>query len=124
MAVFLTGIIVGRLFGRPASGTQRQSRNRTRSKPVQTTPGAVELYVGNLAYEVDERELESIFSKHGKVVSSRIIRNHFNNKSKGFGFVEIAGDADATSAVAALHGADIRGRKIMVNEARSNSRHA
>jgi RNA recognition motif-containing protein len=80
------------------------------------------LYVGNLAYEVSEKELNKSFAEYGELISARVIKNRFSGKSKGFGFVEIAGREEANAAVRALNGKDFKGRRIVVNEARSHSR--
>ena len=62
------------------------------------------LYVGNLSYTVDSSELEQLFAAHGQVVSAQIINDRDTGRSKGFGFVEMATDQEATAAVAALNG--------------------
>ena len=82
----------------------------------------VELYVGNLNYDLKSRDLNDAFEKYGKVDSVRIIKNRMNGKSKGYGFVHMANRTEARAAIKALNGSDLRGRKIVVNEARSNSR--
>ncbi len=76
------------------------------------------LYVGNLSYSVDSSELEQLFSPHGQVVSAQIINDRDTGRSKGFGFVEMATDQEATAAVAALNGQQHNGRALTVNEAR------
>lgn len=76
------------------------------------------LYVGNLSYTVDNRELESLFAAHGSVASANVITDRDSGRSKGFGFVEMDSDQEAKAAIAALHGKDIDGRSLTVNEAR------
>src|SRR5947209_5341440 len=76
------------------------------------------LYVGNLSYSVDSSELEQMFGQHGQVVSAQIINDRDTGQSKGFGFVEMANDAEADAAVAALNGQQHNGRALTVNEAR------
>jgi len=76
------------------------------------------LYVGNLSYNVDGSELEQLFAQHGQVVSAQIINDRDTGRSKGFGFVEMATDQEATAAVAALNGQQHNGRALTVNEAR------
>ena|SRR5687768_55210 len=76
------------------------------------------LYVGNLSYSVDSSELEQLFGQHGTVVSAQIINDRDTGRSKGFGFVEMASDDEATAAVAALNGQQHGGRALTVNEAR------
>ncbi|HUD05963.1 MAG TPA: RNA-binding protein [Candidatus Saccharimonadales bacterium] len=79
---------------------------------------AMKLYVGGLAYSVTEQELEALFAEHGKVTSVAVIKDRDSGQSKGFGFVEMADDAEAKAAMAALSGKEVSGRAIMVNEAR------
>src|SRR5438067_13154687 len=76
------------------------------------------LYVGNLSYDVDSSELEQLFGAHGQVTSAQIINDRDTGRSKGFGFVEMASDDEATAAVAALNGQQHNGRTLTVNEAR------
>ena len=76
------------------------------------------LYVGNLSYSVDSSELEQLFGQHGQVVSAQIINDRDTGRSKGFGFVEMANDDEATAAIAALNGQQHGGRALTVNEAR------
>ena len=76
------------------------------------------LYVGNLPYSTTDNELKSTFAAYGDVVSATIIMDKFSGRSKGFGFVEMSGDADADKAIEALNGKDMGGRGLVVNEAR------
>jgi RNA recognition motif-containing protein len=76
------------------------------------------LYVGNLSYSVDSSELEQLFAAHGQVVSAQIINDRDTGRSKGFGFVEMANDAEAEAAIQALNGHEHGGRALTVNEAR------
>jgi RNA recognition motif-containing protein len=76
------------------------------------------LYVGNLPYSATEERLQQHFAQHGSVLSARIITDKFSGRSKGFGFVEMASDAEAQKATAALNGTDFEGRNIVVSEAR------
>ncbi|MGA2441947.1 MAG: RNA-binding protein [Tepidisphaeraceae bacterium] len=82
------------------------------------------LYVGNLSYTVDSSELETLFAQHGQVVSAQIINDRDTGRSKGFGFVEMATDQEATAAVAALNGQQHNGRALTVNEARPREERA
>jgi RNA recognition motif-containing protein len=79
---------------------------------------AKKLYVGNLSYSVDSSELEQLFGQHGQVLSAQIINDRDTGRSKGFGFVEMANDDEATAAIAALNGQQHGGRALTVNEAR------
>ena len=76
------------------------------------------LYVGNLSYSVTEEKLQEHFSRHGSVVSARIITDKFSGRSKGFGFVEFGSGEEAERAIAALNGTEFEGRTIVVSEAR------
>lgn len=82
----------------------------------------VEIYVGNLSYDMTEAQMRKEFEKFGAVKSARIISNRFNHKSKGFGFVEMPNRPEAEAAIKALHDKDILGRKLRVNEAKNKSR--
>ena len=77
---------------------------------------AKKLYVGNLTYDTTEDSLVELFSEYGEVLSAQIIIDRDTNRSKGFGFVEMADGAD--EAANALNGQDFRGRNLTVNEAR------
>ncbi len=79
------------------------------------------IYVGNLSYSVDDQELENLFSAHGTVTSARVIIDRYDNRSKGFGFVEMEDDAAASAAIEALNGSDQGGRELKVSEARERN---
>jgi cold-inducible RNA-binding protein len=76
------------------------------------------LYVGNLTYNVNESDLEALFSQFGTVQSAQIIVDRDTNRSKGFGFVEMGSDAEAQAAIQGLNGHDHGGRNLTVNEAK------
>src|SRR5580704_9355137 len=76
------------------------------------------LYVGNLTYNVNETDLEALFSQFGTVQSAQIIVDRDTNRSKGFGFVEMGSDAEAQAAIQGLNGHDHGGRNLTVNEAK------
>ncbi len=76
------------------------------------------LFVGGLPYETTETQLQEMFSPFGRVESAKIITDRETGRSKGFGFVEMATDLEATAAIEKLNGSDMGGRKIAVNEAR------
>jgi len=76
------------------------------------------LYVGNLPYSVSSSDLEAMFTPHGTVESAEVISDRMTGQSKGFGFVEMASDDEAQSAIEALNGQDQGGRALTVNEAR------
>ncbi len=75
------------------------------------------IYVGNLNWSLTSDDLQNMFSPYGEVVSAKIVTDKFNNnRSKGFGFVEMSDDEAARQAISSLHDTDISGRKIVVNE--------
>ena len=76
------------------------------------------IYVGNLPFEANDGALETAFSPFGEVSSARVIIDRFSGRSRGFGFVEMANDAEAQAAIAGLNGKDFQGRALTVNEAR------
>jgi cold-inducible RNA-binding protein len=86
---------------------------------------AKKLYVGGVSYNTTQQGLQDAFAQHGKVVSAQIITERETGRSRGFGFVEME-DADAETAIQAMNGATLDGRRLTVNEAkpmapRSNS---
>lgn len=75
------------------------------------------IYVGNLNWAMTSEELQELFAPYGEVTSAKIVTDKFNNnRSKGFGFVEMSDDDAARTAISALHDSDISGRQIVVNE--------
>ena len=81
----------------------------------------MKIYVGNLSYEATEEDLSELFGAHGQVESVAIIKDHYSGRSRGFGFVEMAGQDEGQAAIAALHETEHKGRKLNINEARSQS---
>ena len=81
--------------------------------------GSVEIYVGNLSYDMTEDQLRKEFEAYGKVNVARLITNRYNGKSKGFGFVQMPDRGEAEKAIAALNDKDIMGRKMRCNEAKN-----
>src|SRR5574337_860567 len=76
------------------------------------------LYVGNLAFEVTNRDLEELFAQAGICESVAIITDRATGQSRGFGFVEMGSNADAQKAIEQLNGHELKGRALKVNEAR------
>ncbi|MDO4795265.1 MAG: RNA-binding protein [Brachymonas sp.] len=76
------------------------------------------LYVGNLPYSVRDNDLQQHFAQYGNVSSAKVMMERDTGRSKGFGFVEMGSDAEAQAAIAGLHGQDMGGRALVVNEAR------
>jgi cold-inducible RNA-binding protein len=77
------------------------------------------LYVGNLNFDTTDQELEQSFSKHGEIVSATVVRDRDTDRSRGFGFVEFAQQADAQKAKEAMNGKELGGRTLKVDEARA-----
>ena len=78
---------------------------------------AKKLYVGNLSYNTTEDSLRTLFSGFGSVASSKIIFDRESGNSKGFGFIEMSTDEEATAAIAGTNGHEFEGRQLRVNEA-------
>ncbi|MCC5925368.1 MAG: RNA-binding protein [Bacteroidetes bacterium] len=76
------------------------------------------IYVGNLPYSTDEQVLTELFSQYGEVTRSSVITDRATGRSRGFGFVEMANDEEALSAIESTDGADFGGRSLVVNEAK------
>ena len=78
----------------------------------------MKMYVGNLSRDITEDELKKEFAAFGAVDSVTLIKDKFTGTAKGFGFVEMSVQAEAQAAVAGLNDKELKGRKIVVNEAR------
>ena len=76
------------------------------------------LYVGNLPFNASDESLHEVFSQIGNVQSAKIIMDRETGRSKGFGFVEMSSDAEATDAIQKFNGAEYGGRNMTVAEAR------
>ncbi|MGR3293846.1 MAG: RNA recognition motif domain-containing protein [Candidatus Scalindua sp.] len=76
------------------------------------------IYVGNLSYEVTEDEIRDIFSPHGEISSLSIIKDKYSGQSKGFAFIEMPTQAEAEEAIKALNESELKGRNIKVNQAK------
>ena len=76
------------------------------------------IYVGNLAFNVTEGELKQAFEDFGEVTSAKIIKDKYSGESKGFGFVEMTDGTEAQAAIKGLNEKELKGRGIKVNEAR------
>jgi RNA recognition motif-containing protein len=126
----VVGFVVGRLSKRCKCSGQKHtfdaSKRRERKplprieSPRQPVPaGSVEIYVGNLSYDLTDESLKALFAEYGTVVSARVVLNRFNGKSKGFGFVVMANREEAEKAIAAYSEKEYMGRKMRVNEAKN-----
>ena len=133
VAAFVLGLIVmclvckiccpcGKKSGKKADRPQKKGEEKPfeKRKPHPApADGSVEIYVGNLSYDMTEDQLRNEFEAYGKVNSARLITNRFNGKSKGYGFVQMPVREEAEKAVAALNDKDIMGRKMRCNEAKN-----
>jgi RNA recognition motif-containing protein len=79
------------------------------------------IYAGNLSYDLSEEDLKKAFEEFGQVESAKIITDMYSGRSKGFGFVEMSNEAEAQSAIDGLNGKDLKGRTLNVNQARPRS---
>jgi RNA recognition motif-containing protein len=82
------------------------------------------IYVGNLSYDITQDELQKAFEAFGQVESAKVIMDAYTGRSKGFGFVEMPTEAEAQSAIDGLNGTELKGRTVTVNKAypRSSNR--
>ncbi len=76
------------------------------------------VYVGNLSWNLSDQDLSNLFTPFGEVASAKIVTDKFTQRSKGFGFVEMPNDNEAQAAIAQLNGSEVDGRNIVVNESR------
>ena len=133
---FVAGVLVTciacRLRGRCACGGDKGGKKDAPRKPAKRADvekfekrhpapadGSIEIYVGNLSYDLTEDQLRKEFEAYGTVNSARIITNRLNGRSKGFGFVHMPNRPEAEAAVKALNDKDILGRKLKCNEAKN-----
>lgn len=79
---------------------------------------ATKLYVGNLNYGTTDESLTELFSEAGNVTSAQVVVDRYTGQSRGFGFVEMASEDEAQQAIAAIHGRNVGGRTLVVNESR------
>lgn len=75
------------------------------------------IYVGNLSWQMSDEELRTLFEQYGSVTSAKIVKDKVNGRSKGFGFVEMPEENEAQNALSSLYESEVLGRKIIVNEA-------
>ncbi len=124
----LLACVVCKLRGRCACGNDgecacsgQKKRDDAKFEKRRPAPadGSIEIYVGNLSYDLTEDVLRKTFEAYGTVNSARIITNRYNGKSKGFGFVHMPNRAEADAACEALNDKDLLGRKLKCNEAKN-----
>jgi cold-inducible RNA-binding protein len=78
----------------------------------------VNIYVGNLSFDVTEEDVREAFASFGQVETIKIIKDKYSGASRGFGFVEMPSKDEAQAAIAGLNGKELKGRALNVNEAR------
>jgi RNA recognition motif-containing protein len=76
------------------------------------------IYIGNLNYRLRTEELKEVFLPFGEVIGAKIVRDQETKRSKGFGFVEMANEADGLKAIEELNGSELSGRKMIVTQAK------
>jgi len=79
------------------------------------------IYVGNLSYEITQEDLQQAFEGFGQVESVKVIKDNYSGRSKGFGFVEMPDSAEGNSAIDGLNGKELKGRALKVDKARPRS---
>ncbi len=79
---------------------------------------STKLFIGSLPWSVNDAELKTLFEPYGNVQSAKVITDKQTRRSKGFGFVEFETEAEASAAINALNDTEIKGRKIVVSEAK------
>jgi hypothetical protein len=116
--VWLLAAVAARLSaGRP------QAPKKGNAAPRQPrADGLIEIYAGNLSYDMTDDQLRALFAKYGVVDSARIITHRPSGKSKGYGFVEMPHRPEAELAVDKINNTEVMGRRIRCNEAREDSR--
>jgi len=82
----------------------------------------VRLFVGNLSFSLGDGDLRQAFAGAGEVERAEIVRDRFDGRSRGFGFVEMRNDADAAAALRAMNGKEVAGRPLRVEAATSQRR--
>jgi RNA recognition motif-containing protein len=101
-----------RTGGRLGGGTDEPKRRGDHGE------ACMNIYVGNLSFDVTEADLRAAFEAFGAVASVSIIKDQYSRQSRGFGFVEMPSASEAQAAISSLHGKDLKGRTLNVNEAR------
>lgn len=79
------------------------------------------IYAGNLSFDLTEEDLRQAFESYGQVEAVTIVKDRYSGQSRGFGFVEMPTKAEATAAINGLNGKELNGRTLNVNEARPRS---
>ena len=135
----VVGYVIGFLVGRrkaakgAAKKPQQSQQKKKPQQPVRRDPrpvtarppipaGSVELYVGNLSYDMTEDQLRQTFEAFGKVDSVRLVTNRYNNKSKGFAYIVMPNRPEAEKAIAEMNDKEVMGRPMRVNEAQNTNK--
>ena len=133
----IVGYVIGFLVGRRSAAKggakkpsqpqqKKQAPVRRDPRPVTSRPpipaGSVELYVGNLSYDMTEDQLRQTFEAFGKVDSVRVVTNRYTEKSKGFAFVVMPNRPEAEKAIAEMNDKEVMGRLMRVNEAQNTNK--
>ena len=122
-AVAVIAVIVALAKKRGCSKKSNGSKgNESKGEGTKGDPNLVEIYVGNLSYDMNDAQLRKEFERFGVVKTARVITHRTSGKSKGYGFVEMPHRKEALIAIKALDTTDVMGRRIRVNEARANTR--
>jgi RNA recognition motif-containing protein len=79
---------------------------------------STKLFIGSLPWSVTDEDLQSAFAAHGNVLSAKVVTDKETRRSRGFGFVEYETEAEASAAIQALNGTELKGRSIIVSEAK------
>jgi len=79
---------------------------------------STKLFIGSLPWSVTDEDLQTAFAAHGNVLSAKVVTDKETRRSRGFGFVEFETEAEASAAIQALNGAELKGRNIIVSEAK------
>ena len=134
VAAFVLGMVVmclvckiccpcGKKSDKKSGGKKEQKKDEKPFEKRKPHPapadGSIEIYVGNLSYDMTEDQLRKEFEAFGKVNDVRLVTNRYNGKSKGFGFVHMPDRGEADKAIAALNDKDIMGRKMKCNVAKN-----
>ncbi len=81
----------------------------------------MKLYVGNLSYDTTDSDLRAAFAGYGEVTSAEVVNDRDSGRPRGFGFVEMASQAEAQAAINAVNGSQLQGRTLNVNEAKART---
>ncbi|KAI4342511.1 hypothetical protein MLD38_027133 [Melastoma candidum] len=108
--------------GRFLTVNKAAPRGARPERPARAFEPSFRIYVGNLPWDVDNGQLEQLFSEHGKVTSARVVYDRDSGRSRGFGFVTMASEEEMNDAIAALDGQSLDGRAIRVNVAEERRR--